>query len=85
MKIYYSPEFQREYKRLPEKVKEEAKEKERIFRENPFDQRLKTHKLGGKLAGFWAFSVNFQYRVIFRFQPDRSIRFYAIGRHSIYK
>jgi mRNA-degrading endonuclease YafQ of YafQ-DinJ toxin-antitoxin module len=37
------------------------------FTSNPFDQKLKTHKLTGKLQGLWAFSVDYNCRVIFRF------------------
>lgn len=84
MEIFYSPQFLREYRKLSEKVKEQAVEKEAIFRKNPFSQQLKTHKLKGKFNEFWAFSVDFQYRIIFKFQRDKSIRFYAIGDHSIY-
>jgi len=85
MEIFYSPQFLHEYKRLPEKIKEQAIKKEKIFRKNPFDQQLKTHKLKGKFSEFWGFSIDFQYRIIFKFQYDKSIRFYAIGGHSIYK
>jgi hypothetical protein len=40
-----SPFFERHYKKLPKEIKIKSEEKERIFRENPFDPRLKTHKL----------------------------------------
>jgi addiction module RelE/StbE family toxin len=38
-----------------------------IFSQNPFDPKLRTHKLTGKLKGLWSFSVSYNYRVIFRF------------------
>lgn len=85
MKILYSPEFLRRYERLSDDIKEKTEQCEEMFRENPFDRRLKTHKLQGKWIGFWAFSIDFKYRIIFKFQYDKSIRFYAIGSHSIYK
>ena len=85
MQIFYSLEFRHKYKKLSVEVKDQAKEKERIFRNNPFDQQLATHRLKGKFGGFWSFSVDFQYRIIFKFLPDKSIRFYTIGGHSIYK
>lgn len=84
MKIFYSPQFAREYKRLPLGTKEKAKKKEEIFRKNPFDFRLKTHKLKGRLSEFWAFSIDFRYRIIFKFQNSNIVRFYAIGDHSVY-
>jgi addiction module RelE/StbE family toxin len=85
MKIIYSSEFSRRYKRLPDRIKELAKEKEEIFREDPFDQRLKTHKLKGRYSDYWAFSIDFGYRIIFRFHSEDVVGFYAVGDHSIYK
>jgi len=85
MQIFYSSQFAREYKQLPSDIKEKAKKKEKIFRKNQFDRRLKTHKLKGKLDEFWAFSVDFHYRIIFKFQDSNTVRFYVIGDHSIYR
>ena len=84
MKIIYSPEFLRRYNGLPKQVKEKAEKREEIFLSNPFDRRLKTHKLSGELNGFWVFSVDFKYRIIFKFEDSNKVRFYTIGGHSIY-
>jgi mRNA interferase YafQ len=35
---------------------------------NPFDPALKTHKLKGDLKGLWACTVEYDCRIIFRFQ-----------------
>lgn len=85
MQIFYSPEFCRRYKRLSVQIREQTKEKEKVFRENPFDHRLKTHKLHGKFYEYWAFSVDFDCRIVFKFHDKNTIRFYSIGGHSIYK
>lgn len=84
MEILYSPQFVKEYRRLSAEVKNKAEEKEKIFRSNPFDARLKTHKLTGRLDGFWAFSIDYHYRIIFKFQDNEKVRFYAMGDHSLY-
>jgi mRNA-degrading endonuclease YafQ of YafQ-DinJ toxin-antitoxin module len=84
MEIFYSPQFGREYRQLPVGVKEKAKKKEQIFRKNPFDTRLKTHKLKGRLDEFWAFSIDYRYRIIFKFQDKNTARFYTTGDHSLY-
>lgn len=55
MEIIYSPKFAREYKKLPVNIKDTAKQQEKIFRQNPFDPKLKTHKLKGRLSGFLFF------------------------------
>jgi len=74
----------REYRKLPIEIKEKAKKKEKIFRKNPFDSRLRTHKLRGRLDEFWAFSIDFRCRIIFKFQDSNKVRFYIIGDHSLY-
>ncbi|MEK7535713.1 MAG: type II toxin-antitoxin system mRNA interferase toxin, RelE/StbE family [Patescibacteria group bacterium] len=85
MKIYYLSSFERLYKKLPKNVKEEAKAKEKLFRQNPFDPKLGTHKLHGPLSDYWAFWVNNRDRVIFEFGDKNEIWFYKIGDHSIYE
>ena len=85
MQIFYSSEFERRYKRLSLGVQKKAEEKEKIFVENPFDPRLKTHRLHGRFREYWAFSIDYRFRIIFRFFNDRQVRFYAVGDHSMYK
>lgn len=66
-------------------MKEKAKEKEQIFRANPFDSRLDTHKLHGKYKDYWAFTVVNQYRTMFAFVDSDKADFINIGTHDIYK
>lgn len=40
MWIYYSPKFEREYRKLSKEVKISAEKKGGIFRKNPFNPRL---------------------------------------------
>jgi addiction module RelE/StbE family toxin len=85
MKIYYTSEFFRRYKRLPEIIRSLAKEKIKLFSEDPFDVGLKTHKLHGRFKNYWAFSVDYNCRIIFKFEHGEVVKFYSIGGHSIYK
>ena len=84
MEIRYRNRFVKEYKKLSLAVKNVAKKKEIIFRKNPFDPRLRTHKLSGPLEGFLAFSVSQKYRIIFAFAQKDIVEFYSIGNHDIY-
>lgn len=84
MKIFYSPKFAKEYRKLPQKTKDSAEKKEKIFRKNPFDPSLKTHQLKGRLKEFWSFSVDYHYRIIFEFADENIIWFHSIGTHQIY-
>lgn len=85
MIIRVSSKFKKSYKKLPKSVKEKAKEKEQIFRANPFDSRLDTHKLHGKYKEYWAFTVAGQYRIMFAFINSNRVDFINIGTHEIYK
>jgi len=62
-----------------------AVEKEAIFVSNPFNHQLRTHKLRGKMRGFWSFSVSYSYRVVFKFINKDTALFYDIGDHQIYQ
>ena len=65
MNIYLTSKFKKAYKRLPKEIKEKAKIKEKIFRENPFNPILETHRLHGKYKNYWAFSIDKSYRIMF--------------------
>jgi len=84
MKIFYRPRFEREFKKLPVKIQDLVVEKEEIFRKDPFDSRLNTHKLHRPLKTFWAFSVDYKNRIIFDFCDKNMVRFYSVGDHDIY-
>ncbi|PIV09668.1 type II toxin-antitoxin system mRNA interferase toxin, RelE/StbE family [Candidatus Roizmanbacteria bacterium CG02_land_8_20_14_3_00_36_15] len=84
MIIYYSKKFEKEYKKLPIKIKILAEKKEKIFRKNPFAPSLRAHKLKGRLSEFWSFSIDLYYRIIFEFAKKETVWFYSVGRHSIY-
>ena len=85
MIIKISSKFEKSYPRLPEKIKKKAKEKEFIFRNNPFDVRLKTHKLSGIDKECWAFWIDDSYRIKFIFLSKREVLFLDIVTHDIYK
>ena len=86
MEILYLQKFKKQYEKLPPKIKDLAEQKEKIFRQNPFNPKLKTHKLHGKLSGFLAFSINYEYRIVFDFVDKKKdvVRFYLTGKHDLY-
>lgn len=86
MKIIYGSKFAREYKKLPSNIKCFAEEQEIMFREDPFNPKLKTHKLKGRLIGFLSFSIGYKYRIIFEFSKDKDTAyFHSVGDHDIYQ
>lgn len=77
--------FDRRYKKLPQKIKDKAKEKEKIFRANAFDSRLRTHKLHGEERESRAFWIEYTYRIKFIFLIEEVVLFLDVGTHDIYQ
>ena len=84
IKIRYSARFLKSAKRLEKQLVKKIKERDSIFRQNPFDSKLDTHKLRGRWEGYWAYSVDFHYRVIFVFEDTKLVTYYNVGPHKIY-
>ena len=84
MEIEYSPKFAKQFKKLQKEIQEKALLCEKLFRTNPFDPKLKTHKLHGSMKEQWAFSISYGHRIGFTFIAGRTARFHAIGTHDIY-
>ena len=87
MEIWLTSKFKKAYKRLPKHIKEKAKEREKIFRKDPFSLALETHRLRGKYKDYWAFSIDKSYRIMFRFlnATKTKVAFVNVGTHEIYK
>lgn len=85
MKIYFRPRFLRQLKKLGDDLIELSEEKTFLFEKKPFDPQLKTHKLHGKMSGFWSFSLNSRYRIIFEFVEADEVWFHAVGDHDLYE
>ncbi|MBR8827748.1 MAG: hypothetical protein DSM107014_07545 [Gomphosphaeria aponina SAG 52.96 = DSM 107014] len=52
------------------------------FRDNPFEQSLKTHKLSGKLKDLWSFSLEYAQRVLLYFTDDGKAVLVDIGNNE---
>ena len=77
--------FKRSYKkrvRNNSRLKKKFWEKMEIFLENPFFPQLRTHKLSGKLAGQWAFSVDNDCRIVFEFVGEDRVLLIDVGSHD---
>ncbi len=85
MEIEYTSHFKRIYQKLPLAVQKKAEKQETVFRNNPLDQRLDTHKLHGKLKAFYSFSVDRRYRIVFQFLTKERAVFLDVGDHDVYR
>ena len=84
-KILYSSQFEKSFRKIPENIAQRFNDKQSFFILNSFNPLLKTHKLKGKLKEYYSFSVNLEYRVIFKIVSKEKILFLDIGTHEIYK
>ena len=84
-KIEVSSRYKKSFRRLLLRVQKKAIKKINIFRENPFNPRLKTHPLSGKEKECWVFWIDYTYRIKFVFLSDKEVLFLDIGTHDIYK
>ena len=88
IKVYWDQGFKKTYRK---RVKNEPLLKKKfwtvleIFSKDPFEPRLRTHKLSGKLEGLWALTVTFDCRLIFRFvEEDEVLLIDICGHNEVY-
>ncbi|MEW6060512.1 MAG: type II toxin-antitoxin system mRNA interferase toxin, RelE/StbE family, partial [Bacteroidota bacterium] len=81
--------FVRAFKKV---IKRDPRLEEKIYStlqqliDNPFHPSLDTHKLHGRLRGYWACSVEYDYRLVFSIERESStcelIMLFDIGTHD---
>lgn len=80
--IRYSSRFEKRYRNLPIEVQHAVEQKDGVFRLDAFHPLLRTHKLHGPLEGSWAFKVDYDLRIVFRFLSKDSAIFLSLGSHD---
>lgn len=83
--IFYSSKFQKRFKSLPQRIQKKSFKCEKIFRINCFSEFLKTHKLKGQYQNYLVFSIDYSYKIIFRFITEQTVLFIDVGTHNIYQ
>ncbi len=83
--IAYAPIFIRQWKSLPTPLQDETIEKIELFKNQENHKLLKVHKLSGQLSGFYSFSVNYKFRIIFEYGEGNTVFLLKIGSHEIYQ
>ena len=65
-----------------DELTDKFKSKIKLFEEDPFNPILRTHKLSGILKEYWAFSIDYNLRVIFKFIDSKTALLIDIGTHD---
>ena len=87
-KLIWTPKFLKSAENIitrhPE-LSESFKQRIRMLEDNPFNPALRTHKLKGPLSGYYACSLNYNYRIVFEIEKresDELIILIQIGTHD---
>ena len=81
MRFATSSRFIRRAKKLKEPEASLLRAALRRFAADPQDPLLRTHKLKGELSRYWAFSVDEDLRVLFRWERDEAF-LVNLGSHD---
>ena len=81
MHVTASSRFLRRAKKLKDPQASMLRAALRRFATDPQDPLLHTHKLKGELADYWAFSVDEDLRVLFRWEGDTAF-LVNLGSHD---
>jgi mRNA-degrading endonuclease YafQ of YafQ-DinJ toxin-antitoxin module len=81
MRLVASSRFLRRAKKLRDPQASMLRAAMRRFASDPKDPLLRPHKLKGELADYWAFSVDDDLRVVFRWEGDEAF-LVNLGTHD---
>jgi addiction module RelE/StbE family toxin len=76
MEFVWSSGFNRSFRKITKKnpeLKDQIVNVLRLLANDPFTPSLKSHKLGGDLAGLWSCFVDPDCRIIFNFSEDEEL------------
>ena len=85
MEILYTKRFQKNYKKLDTYIQSKVKTSIEIFRDDPWDQKLRNHPLQGDYIGYRSIDVTWDFRIVFE---ELALGSYAlvelidVGTHS---
>lgn len=88
--LVWSPAFTRQFKRLVRQnpqIRQVVAQTLQHLTDDPFDPTLRTHKLKGQLEGKWSCSIDYSYRIVFKFVENSDLKtedilLLAIGSHD---
>jgi mRNA interferase YafQ len=82
MKIIFHKSFEKQYRKLSNKIKLKVKERNLLFVEDPYNPILNNHALHGKYMGYRSINITENMRVIYKFLDKNTVLFSEIGIHN---
>ena len=81
MRIFYKKRFDKNFKKLPIKIKEQFYQRLEVFINDKFDKVLNNHSVDRVFPGCHSINVTGDFRAIYSEEED-SVTFVTIGTHS---
>lgn len=86
MKICFHRSFQKRYRKIPAKIRNQFDQRLILLEAEPFNSLLNNHPLTGDRLGQWSINVTGDWRAIYELKSSDSIVFVEINTHSnLYK
>ncbi len=85
MEIEFDPEFRTKYDKVNVRIKNQTKDKLRIFKKNPEDPQLNNHPLKREWYGYRSIDITNDYRAIYeeKIVGSQTIAYFVvIGTHE---
>jgi addiction module RelE/StbE family toxin len=85
IELVWGTDFKRVFKKLIRQnpvLRENLFNVLKLFQNEPFHPSLKTHKLSGQLKGLFAFSLSYDWRVVFKFTGKDEALLITMGPHD---
>lgn len=81
MRIFFHRTFKKQYRKIPEKIKQRFKERINIFGQDPFDPLLHNHALIDNMEKHRSINVTGDIRAIYKALDENTVEFIYIGSH----
>jgi addiction module RelE/StbE family toxin len=82
IKIEYSKKFAKQFAKLNPKIREQFKQRQRLWLSDPYNPQLHFHMLSGEYAGLYSINITGDIRALYEKIDDTYVIFGFIGTHS---
>lgn len=82
MEFSYSRQFERQYRKLPQKVRSRVAERLELLVHSEFHPLLQNHKLHGKYEEWRSINITGDFRLIYKKIDAEVMRIDAVGTHT---
>jgi addiction module RelE/StbE family toxin len=82
IKLKYTKRFRKQYTKLNPKIRQQFKQRQRLWLSDPYHPQLHLHMLTGDYAGLYSINITGDIRALYEKLDDTYIIFGFIGTHS---